>query len=181
MLLKEDLEKYIAEGLSANKIAERCGVGFSTVRYWMNKYQLKTNYQSLRERTRYHMTAEERAEADRLRHKRYYEANKKSLNTNSAKRQREVGRRRKKEALASIGLTGCARCGYDKCMEAIEFHHCFGEKKFNLDKRSLSNRSTEVIQAELAKCTALCANCHREFHAGLFSINKDANGKIIFN
>lgn len=57
---KSLLEKLIGEGLSANKIAKKQGVALATVRYWLKKYGLKTGYQSIRERTFYHMSPEER-------------------------------------------------------------------------------------------------------------------------
>jgi len=38
------------------------------------------------------------------------------------------------------------------------------EKSFELDMRSLSNRSGEAILAEAEKCVLLCANCHAERH-----------------
>lgn len=58
----------------------------------------------------------------------------------------------------------CKICGYDKCLAAIDFHHRDPrEKDFSISLKM----SWEAIEAELAKCVALCANCHREVHAGL--------------
>lgn len=60
----------------------------------------------------------------------------------------------------------CARCGYDRYVGALEFHHLDpGEKDFSLSRSKLT--SFDKVKAELDKCVLLCANCHREEHARL--------------
>jgi hypothetical protein len=58
----------------------------------------------------------------------------------------------------------CMRCGYNKCINALEFHHKNpDEKEFTLSH--LKNYSfTKIIRDELDKCELVCANCHREIH-----------------
>ena len=59
----------------------------------------------------------------------------------------------------------CEVCGYDKCIEALEFHHIDETtKEFAV---SGSTKSLDRQKAEADKCIMLCANCHRELHAGL--------------
>ena len=70
-----------------------------------------------------------------------------------------------------IDLKGgkCSKCGYNKCITALEFHHSDPTvKEFNLSKNL---RATEIVLKELQKCILVCANCHREIHAQLTSIN----------
>jgi predicted HNH restriction endonuclease len=58
-------------------------------------------------------------------------------------------------------------CGYGHCPEALDFHHRDPKQKsFGLSVRGLT-RSWEKIQKELDKCILVCANCHREIHAGI--------------
>jgi predicted HNH restriction endonuclease len=80
-------------------------------------------------------------------------------------RNHEASRRRadlKERAIAYLGGK-CQKCGYDACPAALDFHHLAGrEKDFNIS----SKQSWESIQTELDKCALLCANCHREAHAG---------------
>lgn len=58
----------------------------------------------------------------------------------------------------------CELCGYDKCVDALEFHHKNpNEKDFGIS--SGETRSWEKIKKELDKCIMLCANCHREIHS----------------
>lgn len=66
----------------------------------------------------------------------------------------------------------CQNCGYDRCAEALEFHHIENsEKDFGISARGYT-RSWLKIRQELDKCVLLCANCHRELHAGLKQKNQ---------
>lgn len=57
----------------------------------------------------------------------------------------------------------CSRCGYDKCIDALEFHHLDPTvKEFHLgEARGLK---IETLRAELDKCELVCRNCHTEIH-----------------
>ena len=63
----------------------------------------------------------------------------------------------------------CQYCGYNKCMGALEFHHLDPKKKdFGI---AAVTRSWENIKDELDKCILVCANCHREIHAGMIDVS----------
>jgi hypothetical protein len=75
--------------------------------------------------------------------------------------------RRKKWAVEAFGGK-CGICGYNKCVEALEFHHLDpSQKEFTLTA-SVANR--QVFVEELKKCVCLCSNCHREVHSGIAKI-----------
>ena len=58
----------------------------------------------------------------------------------------------------------CVRCGYDKYMGALEFHHLDPTKKdYTLAHLKVTNFH-DKIKNELDKCILVCANCHREIH-----------------
>lgn len=60
----------------------------------------------------------------------------------------------------------CSYCGYDKCLDALQFHHLDPtEKEFHLGQGR--GKKLETIKAELDKCVLLCSNCHIEEHAKL--------------
>ena len=69
----------------------------------------------------------------------------------------------------AINLKGskCQLCGYDRCPEALEFHHLDeAEKDFGISDKGYT-RSWSRMKKEIEKCLLLCANCHREVHSGL--------------
>ena len=72
-----------------------------------------------------------------------------------------------KKKLTLIELMGgkCERCGYDKNISGLDFHHQDGYKKnFEIKIQYLNWRSDDEILEEAMKCILLCANCHRELH-----------------
>jgi hypothetical protein len=60
---------------------------------------------------------------------------------------------------------GCRECGYAKFGGALEWHHPDGDKDH--DPADAIGISWERYLKEAAKCILLCANCHREAHAGI--------------
>ncbi len=84
-------------------------------------------------------------------------------------------RRKKEKKTFYISLRGggCEKCGYNKCLDALEFHHLDSKNK---DKKMtlIFRMTSKKIEKEIEKCTLLCANCHREEHERL-----DNGGKLI--
>ncbi len=82
-----------------------------------------------------------------------------------------VVRFRRNVKLKAVVLAGaaCRGCGLAEPVDALEFHHLDAtEKDFGISVDGIP-RSWARIRSELAKCVLLCANCHRETHAGLRS------------
>jgi len=77
-----------------------------------------------------------------------------------------VRKRRRKVRVKAIEYLGgkCDKCGYDKCIDALEFHHQIGKKDFGISSKGYT-RSWNRVKQELKKCVLLCANCHREVHS----------------
>jgi 5-methylcytosine-specific restriction endonuclease McrA len=62
----------------------------------------------------------------------------------------------------------CRNCGYDRCQSALELHHLDpSQKEFSFGQVAANPRSLRGLIDEAKKCVLLCANCHREVHAGL--------------
>jgi 5-methylcytosine-specific restriction endonuclease McrA len=88
-----------------------------------------------------------------------------------------VKARRKKVRQMAIEYKGgrCQLCGYNRCIEALEFHHNNSSSKdFSISEKGYT-RSWVKVKEELDKCMLLCANCHREIHASraAFPRNRD--------
>ena len=94
-----------------------------------------------------------------------------SSNPNDYQQQKLRGLKRKYEAVQMNGGK-CMRCGYNKNLAALDFHHRDpNTKKFQIDIRAFSNTNLDTLREELDKCDLLCANCHREEHNPSLDIN----------
>ena len=83
---------------------------------------------------------------------------------NTRKHQKTVLRRSMK--LQAVRLLGgkCCKCGYNKCIDALEFHHeNQDEKEFKLG--SGNTMSWKDYKKEAMKCILVCSNCHKEIHS----------------
>lgn len=64
----------------------------------------------------------------------------------------------------------CVRCGYNTYAGALEFHHIDPSTKDTII--AADNITYEKAIEESQKCILLCANCHKEFHAGLWELSE---------
>ena len=81
---------------------------------------------------------------------------------NATKRVSET-RRKNIQTLKEEYGAKCSKCGYDKCMAALEFHHL--DPTVKEGKIIGSTLSLEKQRVEASKCILVCANCHREMHS----------------
>ena len=76
--------------------------------------------------------------------------------------------RKTKEKLVSLCGGGCKVCGYNRCIDALEFHHLDPSKKdFEISEKRHS--FAKKLQ-EAQKCILVCCRCHREIGAGMVSV-----------
>jgi hypothetical protein len=77
-----------------------------------------------------------------------------------------VDKRRRLLKIKAIEYKGgaCCKCGYNKCIPALEFHHIDPAGKDFALSADGHTRSWQEIKDELDKCILVCANCHREIH-----------------
>lgn len=69
-----------------------------------------------------------------------------------------------KQALVDLKGGCCSNCQYSKCLSALEFHHIDeSRKEFSISQTT----NLAAAKKEIESCVLLCANCHREVHAGL--------------
>lgn len=81
--------------------------------------------------------------------------------------------RRKTKKLLVDGCGGkCARCGYDRCLSALEFHHIDPTTKcFEIASALVHPKAWNLIVDEVKKCVVLCGCCHSELHEGMWSLD----------
>lgn len=80
-------------------------------------------------------------------------------------------RNRKLNLIVACG-NKCCICGYSKAVSALEFHHIDPSKKeFGIATNGTCHDIKKDI-AEIRKCVLVCANCHREIHEGMFSVDE---------
>lgn len=159
------LECLVGEDLSIRAIAIRLDRSYNTVRYWLERYGLKTTTIARR--------AEEKLARDEM-----------SCPTHGTTLHVRIGageyrcakcraegvtryRQQAKRTLVDEFGGRCSLCGYDRCIKALQFHHRHPDtKRFGLGSRGLA-RAMDALRAEAAKCVLLCANCHVEVEAGI--------------
>lgn len=74
----------------------------------------------------------------------------------------------------------CEKCGYDKCIDALEFHHLDeNEKSFGISNGNV--KSFEKAKEEVDKCILVCSNCHKEIHYELKLKKEEEKLKLIEN
>ena len=76
----------------------------------------------------------------------------------------KIIRVRKRRVIHNLKINGCAICGYNKCDNALDFHHTNPQdKKFGINICNMGFAEKRIAE-ELNKCILLCKNCHYEIH-----------------
>jgi len=150
---KKKLKEAIDDGYSQRDISRIFNKSQTTVRYWINKYELST-----RKDPKSHL-CEKCGEDDSNNFYGHQKSIcKKCRNTEDLEKKRQY----KQEAIDYLGGK-CKVCGYDKCNQALEFHHLEMDEK-SKEYESMKNWSFERKREELNKCILICCRCHREIH-----------------
>jgi len=74
-------------------------------------------------------------------------------------------RRKRKEKLVKILGGKCTKCGYNKSITALSFHHVNPKNKsFDISGNGSLLKDWNILLTEAMKCVLLCLNCHAELH-----------------
>ena len=88
------------------------------------------------------------------------------LDDNTRKHQKTILRNNMKKQAVKILGGKCCICGYDRCIDALEFHHKDPSiKEFKLGSGNTMSR--KEYKSEALKCMLVCSNCHKEIHSKL--------------
>lgn len=173
---RETLENLAAEGRSIRQMAAELDRSYTNVRYWLQQFSIKT----VRSRAARIDLARAAREAGRSRfiadcatHGRtefIVFAHDRSRCARCNVEAVTERRRRVKRILVEEAGGSCAICGYDRLVQALQFHHLDpAGKRYALASRGVA-RSLADARAEAAKCALLCANCHAEVEAGVAQV-----------
>jgi hypothetical protein len=172
---KEKIVDLIKQNLSQREIADKLSVSQSNLRYWLNKFKLKTNL-NLFNKGNYKVVSEKKcSKCNEL--KKVSEFYKRT----SLGRKHEVGgyckkcsnvyhgKRIKEVKIKMIEYKGgkCEHCPLTlkKSHYAVfDFHHVNPKEK-DVNFTKIKFQSWEKIKNEIDKCKLLCSNCHRLEHA----------------
>jgi hypothetical protein len=166
---RDMLAGLVAAGLSIRAIARETDRSYATVRHWLGQYGLETGPAARRRLLR---EARPSGEDDvPVACPRHGETPHRLVPGRGLRclrcRSEAVADRRRKVKAALVAEAGgrCARCGYDRSLAALHFHHLDpAEKSFHLSREGVT-RSLERARQEAQKCVLLCANCHAEVEA----------------
>jgi transposase-like protein len=166
---REELADLIEEHLSVRGIAERLGVSSTTVRYWLERYDLRTIRAQRRDLSKLGRSQDLQAvpgvcpkhgDVWLVRRDYGYRCQRCRSEAVTARRQRI------KAQLIDEAGGQCLTCGYAGTPAALHFHHIDpATKRFAVSHRGLT-RSLDEARSEVARCVLLCANCHAEVEAG---------------
>lgn len=173
-LEREQLEAFVARGLSIAEIAREVERSKATVRYWLGRFGLRTS----RRAGRPGPAGAESARAAGLRSalmlcerhgEQQFLIDRRGVYRCRRCSSEAVSRRRRKVKAILVAEAGgsCRLCGYSASPRALHFHHLDPEqKRFALNARGVS-LSLERLRAEARKCILLCSNCHAEVEHGM--------------
>jgi len=173
-MTKEFLLKKINDGSSLRQISQETNKGLTSIRYWIKKHNITIPNKSFKDigkkdygDSRFCPRCEKNCNITEFYNRRGKENSsvycKKCTNEQTLIRQRHL-----KKQMVEYKGGKCSKCGYDKCINALEFHHIDpNEKEFTLSHLK-SYSFTKIIMEELDKCEIVCANCHREIHFELY-------------
>lgn len=119
----------------------------------------------------------ERRETKRASDRAYYQDNEENLSKNRARardhywanrdaKRKYIAVRLRDFKIRAVMLKGgkCERCGWNEHPAGLQFHHRDpSQKEFTITTAVMGSPKKypwKVIEAEIAKCDLLCANCH---------------------
>lgn len=163
------ISSLASKGLSIRKIAGELKTSPTNIRYWLKKFNIKTVSRSETSDYRYCP----RCKTEKLKTEFYNRRNGKgnSVYCKTCTHDQTIERQKRfKQQCIEYKGGKCVSCGYKKCNNVLEFHHLDPSKKeFSIAHARLTSFNDEV-KKELDNCALVCANCHREIHAGFLDL-----------
>ena len=154
---KNILQSLIKSCKSTREISNECKVSQSNVRYWLKKYDLKTNPKKC-----YKCNCGETNPDN-------FYGNKKSI-CSKCHNQYTIKKGQEKRNTAIDYLGGkCVICGFSKWKCSLHIHH-LDKKKKDPNFKSMRGWSWTKIKKEIKGCVILCGICHPAVHQGFIEL-----------
>jgi hypothetical protein len=175
-LSRDQLEPLVESGATLQEIADELDRSPRTIRYWLAKHGLRTKgrrgpkpmvapelVQCAIEAGRSTVVGVCRLHGEGI----FVIENGGRVRCRRCRMERVSDRRRKVKAILIDEAGGrCARCGYDRCLGALHFHHLDPQGKSFAISRKGHTIAIDKLREEAEKCVILCANCHAEIEHG---------------
>lgn len=78
---------------------------------------------------------------------------------------RTINRRKQRTQLKEKFGGKCSICSYDRCLNALDFHHLDPNIKEDRVSYIFQTRGMALALKEASKCILVCRNCHAEIHS----------------
>jgi hypothetical protein len=169
---KQILEKLILQGLSLNQISKKMNKSLTTIRYWANKFELRSNHLTFKQKKIENPNSQTKTCAKCGVEKNsslfYKKSDKYSHSFCKECFNRYCSERWVNKKIESIIYKGseCIDCHISYPEEPyviFEFHHLDPNIK-DFDWSEMKLQKKEIIIKELDKCVLLCSNCHKKRH-----------------
>lgn len=179
--MKERILKLVQDGLTYKQIKKELGCSLSTISYHCKNSNIESKHtqkklndveikkiKDLYEETKSCIKVAKilgLSKSTVLKYINVFDKEKLSDEELKKRKSEQVIYWRKKAKLKLVEYKGgkCEKCRYDRCVDALEFHHLDpNEKDFSIGGKSWS---LERLKKEVDKCILICANCHRELHS----------------
>lgn len=158
----EQLKTLVDCGLTQRQIAKQLNFSQGKIKYWLGKLDIKTDYCKYKTNPKCKICGEKDPNLFYFRKRDTFVLRKDKCRNCLNKESADRFRNHKKEAVAYKGGK-CVRCGYNKCLASLDFHHVNPNEK-DLNWRKMGNWCLEKVKSELDKCELVCRNCHGEIH-----------------
>jgi hypothetical protein len=172
---KEKIVELIDKDFSQREIAETLEVSQTNLRYWLEKFGLKTNKKKFNKRSNKKVVEKKCAKCNET--KNVYEFYKRHENGRSHEvtgyckscSNKYHSERVRKVKLKMIDYKGgkCEKCALalkNSHYSVFEFHH-LNPKEKDVNFAKIKYQKWEKIKIEIDKCMLVCANCHRIEHS----------------
>lgn len=162
---KSYLIKLIDKGYSFYKIANAANTSIGNVRYWLKKYDLKTNNKPYNKGGKYaHINKRYCSLCDSVKDVEDFYDNNGYCKICHSEYHSERIRRIKMIKYKGGECVDCKKTLFDFHPDVFDFHHRNpNEKDINFNR--IKYKKWEFIKGEIDKCDLICTNCHRTLEA----------------